>query len=142
MMTEDRFAALAEAYGGDIARWPAEVRADAEAFTAMHAEAAAVLERERGLDAALDADVAGAPGALLRQRVIDSAPAALSAGRIWRWLTGAGLGLGLAAACACGVAAGMTLAPPSVTRMISGPPAESSDELTALIDPATDPEGA
>jgi hypothetical protein len=142
MMTEEHFAALAEAYGGDIGRWPADARDAAEAFAAGRPAAVGILERQQRLDAALDADRVSAPGALLRQRIIDAAPAALGAGRLWRWLSGAGLGLGLAAACACGVAAGMTLAPPSVTRMISGPQAQPADELTALIDPAADPEGA
>lgn len=141
-MTEDRFLALAEAYGGDIGLWPADERAAAQAFAADHPEADQVLQRERRLDAAMDAHVASPPTAHVRQRIIDGAPAALGAGRIWRWLTGAGLGLGLAAACTCGVAAGMTLAPQSVTRLISGAPAQPSDELTALIDPSADPEGA
>jgi len=140
MMTQDRFTALAEAYGGEFARWPRRERAAAFAYVADHPEAPQMLRRQRDLDEALDAWRAAAPNAALQQAIIARVPAARAAGRLWRWMTGAGIGLGLAAACASGVAAGMTLAPASVTRMIGGAPtAQSPDELTALIDPSADP---
>lgn len=143
MMTEHRFAALAEAYGGEIGRWPPGERAVALAYVADHPEAPEILRREQRLDASLDAYRLAAPGAVLQQAIVGLAPAGQAAGRLWRWLTGAGIGLGLAAACASGAAAGMILAPASVTRIISGPPAaQAPDELTALIDPSVDPEGA
>jgi hypothetical protein len=103
-----------------------------------------VLTRVGRLDALLDGQTSAEPSAALRDRIVASAPSPRAAGRAWRWLVGAGLGAGLAAACACGVAVGMTLAPHSVTRMISGPApaAEPADGLTALLNPPTDPAGA
>ena len=55
-MTEDRFLELAEAYGGEIARWPAAERAAAEAFAAEPRRSwpSALLGAERRLDALLD----------------------------------------------------------------------------------------
>ena len=142
-MTEDRFAdrfrALAEAYGADIGRWPADARDAARAFTAAHPDLAeAALAPERRLEVQLAAFAPDASSAL-RQRVIAAAPRGRALGRAWRWMTAAGLGLGLAASCAAGVAAGFTLAPSSVTRLISGEPAGgSTDDMSGLADPAGD----
>ena len=143
-MTEDRFHALADAYGGDIRRWPEAERAAAANFARDHGLVARrVLAREQWLDAALDASALGEPSPALRQRIIEAAPRGRTASRAWRWLAAAGLGLGLASACASGVVAGMTLAPASITRMISGPAAsEPADGLTALIDPPVEPDDA
>jgi hypothetical protein len=136
MITEDRFRALAEAYGADMGRWPADERAAAAAFAVAHAElAASVLDAEHGLDIRLGA-FAIEPSPALRQRVIAAAPRVRAVARAWRWIAAGALGLGLAGSAAAGVAAGMTLAPTSVTRLISGPPpAPSSD---ALADPVGD----
>ncbi len=47
-----RFQALAEAYGGDLARWPADEQADAHAWRAANpAEALAILSEAGALDA-------------------------------------------------------------------------------------------
>ncbi|MFI4935101.1 MAG: hypothetical protein ACHP7N_10810 [Caulobacterales bacterium] len=142
-MTEDRFQALASAYGADIARWPEPHRAAAQSYAQGHPERAErMLERERRLDLALAAHRAGESSAVLRDRIHAEAPLARAAGRAWRWLMGAGVGLGLAAACAAGVAVGFTLAPTSVTRLISGPPSEPADEVSALVAPSRETEGA
>jgi|OM-RGC.v1.025546906 hypothetical protein len=54
MMEEARFKTLAEAYGGDIARWPDADQASARAFQAAHPERAeAVLHDALVLDRAL-----------------------------------------------------------------------------------------
>ena len=120
MMTPDRFRALAEAYGGELARWPTPERAAAEAFAAARAmEATELLSSEQQLDALL----AGYPVALrsqLRERVIASVSRPRPARRAWRWAAAASLGLGLAGSAAAGLAAGLTLAPPGVARLISG----------------------
>ena len=139
-MTEDRFLALAAAYGADLGRWPeAEREAAADFAAAQPAVASAALDVERTLEAALAAH-AVAPTAALRQRVIESAPRARAITRTWRWITALGLGLGLAASAAAGVAAGVTLAPASVTRLISGPAPAAGGDVSALADPAGDAE--
>lgn len=108
-MTFERFQLLAEAYGGAIARWPAETQDDAYAFLAAAPDQAdAVLAEARACDALMDQAVSHAPSAVLRDRIIALAPAARPArSRIWRWMTGAGVGVGLAAATAAGVLAGV-----------------------------------
>jgi len=54
-------------------------------------------------------------------------------------LGGAGLGAVLAGACAAGVAAGLTLAPASLARLVGGHGAAPAAEITTLADPADDP---
>jgi hypothetical protein len=132
MMTPDRFRRLAEAYGCDLARWPVRERGPAAAFAAVHAvQAAQILSAERALDARFDAFDVAPPSAQLRDRVLALAPAPRPE-RAWRWLAAASLGIGLAGSAAAGVAAGFVLAPPGVTRLISGP-APSNDALAGLV---------
>lgn len=102
-MTPDRFDALAQAYGGQMRRWPEAERAAAEAFARAHAaEAEQALSKASALDAVLDRYDAPAPRADLAARILAARP--LSAD--WRrWA--AGLGAGLAAACAAGVVFGI-----------------------------------
>ncbi|MFN9927093.1 MAG: hypothetical protein ACK53I_09165, partial [Phenylobacterium sp.] len=55
-MTPERFDALAEAYGGDVARWPEGEREGAAMFmTTDPARAQAVLAAAQALDQRLDA---------------------------------------------------------------------------------------
>ncbi|MEQ8405676.1 MAG: hypothetical protein RKE49_11305 [Oceanicaulis sp.] len=74
MMTLTRFKALCEAYGGDLRRWPATERADAEALSAQSAEARDVLAEAALLDAALSQARSPAPSPELSRRVAESAP--------------------------------------------------------------------
>lgn len=67
------FAQLAEIWGGDLARWPAEHRAAAAALLETSPEAAATIERERRLDAALDADPTPALSDALAARLLADA---------------------------------------------------------------------
>lgn len=129
-MTFERFQLLAEAYGGAIARWPADVQDGAYAFLAAAPDQAdAVLAEARACDALMDHAVSLAPSAALRDRVIALAPAARpQRARIWRWMTGAGVGVGLAAATAAGVMAGVNL---SLSR---APVGEDEALLTTLYD--------
>jgi hypothetical protein len=100
-MNRERFQTLADAYGGDIARWPEAQRAAAREFT--HAEpawTAARLAEAAGLDAILAQPAPGVAGDLVG-RVLAAAPRPLP--RWWtRWLAPAGL----AAACAAGLIVG------------------------------------
>jgi hypothetical protein len=73
-MTEERFSALADAYGGDIARWPADEQADAKAWRVANApRAVAILNEASTLDLMLGSAVVAAPGFVLRDRIVASA---------------------------------------------------------------------
>lgn len=95
------------------------------------------------LDTLLSLYRAAEPGAALRERIIAAAPRQRAIGRAWRWMRGVGLGAALAACGAAGVAAGFTLAPESLTRVISGRDAAVADgavaDIGSLADPAADP---
>src|SRR5581483_6242033 len=94
-----RFHELAEAYGGDLARWPGAQRDAARAFAQARPELAdAALAAARGLDAALAADEVGAPTSQLTQAIVAAGMEHRRPARAWRWAAGLGLGLGLAAA--------------------------------------------
>ena len=107
-LTHERFEAFAEAFGGDVSRWPAEAR-DAAALL-MAAEPGftqGVLARAETLDAALDAWRPAPASAGVAERILSTAPAPR---RGWKlWLSPAVLGAGLAAACAAGVIVGVQL---------------------------------
>jgi len=90
------------------------------------------------LDALLAAYRAPEPSADLRARIIAAAPRQRAIGRAWRWLGAAGLGAALAGACAAGVAAGLTLAPASLTQLISGHEGPTP-AISSLADPADNP---
>jgi hypothetical protein len=107
-MTSVRFAALAEAYGGEIARWPEGEREAARALLASHPEALAqVLADAAQLDRLLDLAPAQAPTAALLGRLIVDAPQPAKAVR--RWVAAVGAVLGLSAAAFAGVLAGVAL---------------------------------
>ena len=102
-MDLDRFRALADAYGGDLRRWPAAERAAAEGLRDADAEARAILDREAEFDHLLHQAPAPVPAAL-RAAVLAKAPTAHTRRRAaWRlWVSGAGL----AATAAAGALAG------------------------------------
>lgn len=71
------FCALADCYGGDVSRWPADRRAAARAFmTAQPDVAAAVLSEAAALDQVLDLAPTQPASAALIGRVLASAPVA------------------------------------------------------------------
>lgn len=112
-MDETRFGALAEAWGGDLRRWPEAEREAARAFAqACPGQAERLLLEAEALDAVLDASPRPAVSAALRDRVIAAGPrprggsgASWPALRRLIWLGGAGWA---AAACA-GVVFGTNL---------------------------------
>ena len=106
-MTRERFEYLADAYGGDLRRWPADQRAFAESLVAADPAARVLLDEAAALDALLDASPSVAPSADLTARVLRAAPGARAKSRPRRavWFLGAGWA---AAACA-GVVAGVGL---------------------------------
>jgi hypothetical protein len=126
-MTPERFHACLDAYGADLARWPADEIAAARAFAA---EATPELRERMAQAALLDAwlvdDVVAPPDDALVRRILDSAPAARApAARTpaaprtpwWRdWLWPAGMaGAGLAGSLAGVLVVSVVLqhAPPS-----------------------------
>ncbi len=109
-MTYERFETLAEAYGGDLRRWPEAEREAGRALLDRDPRAAALLREADGLDALLDAAPRPVASHALREAVIASAAGVgLRARRRGpgplAWLSGAGWA---AAACA-GVVFGIAL---------------------------------
>ena len=103
-MTRDGFEALAQAYGGDMARWPQDHWDEAALFAAQQPDlAAGVLAAAARLDEALDAWRPLAVSHRLREAVVAAAPAPRARRRVhlatavvapsrlmshtWRWLT-------------------------------------------------------
>jgi hypothetical protein len=126
------FHALAEAYGGDLARWPAARRAGAEALAATSPAAAAALGEARALDGLLAAAPRQVAGAALEARIARAAPAARRPGPgPGRWLGALAAGAALAAACAAGTVTGVAAA----TRE-ADPAADAARFLAAPADPA------
>ena len=105
-MNRERFEALAEAYGGDLDRWPAEAAMQARALLGVEPGLAGVLNEAETFDLLLDASPAPMFSGVLRERVIAAAPRLRNAwNSTTRWLSGAGL----AAACAAGVLLGVNM---------------------------------
>lgn len=109
-MKKERFEELAAAYGGELARWPAETRDDAALLVAAEpAFARDVLAREAALDATLHAWPTHQASGAFYDQIVGSAPALRRSRLRWGWLTPAGLGAALAAAAAAGVMLGVQL---------------------------------
>jgi len=109
-MTHERFEVLADAYGGDVARWPAAERDAATLLIAREPEfARAVLAGAGDLDGLLETWTLAAVSHVLRDRVIASAPPARRDWSLRAWFMRAGVGAGLAAACAAGLIVGVKL---------------------------------
>jgi len=109
-MNLERFERLAEAYGGDIARWPVETREAAALFMAGEPDhAAAILAANAELDFALDAWRPPRASGGLEEAILAAAPAARRRPGFVDWLWRAGAGAGLAAACAAGLVLGVAV---------------------------------
>lgn len=133
-MTEERFAALAAAYGADIGRWPEEER-EAARRLAGDGAAMAALEAEAALDHLMWQAATPAPGPALSDAVIAMAPRARPArGPVLRWLTGIGVGAALAAAGATGAAVGAVLTPHALINAILPAHAAPAAEETMAFD--------
>lgn len=100
-MDATRFAALAEAYGSDLRRWPEAERVAAAIF-APSETGQAILQHARRLDALLDGYRVGAPDKALHGSIVQAAGRYLAQRRRQRfWWLGLGLaGIGLAGAVA------------------------------------------
>ncbi|CDX26201.1 conserved hypothetical protein [Mesorhizobium sp. ORS 3324] len=100
-MDARRFAALADAYGSALHRWPQAEQAAATLF-AESDEGRAILRRAGRLDAILDRHHVEAPSRTLHSEIVANAATQLRQGRHRRfWWLGFGLaGVGLAGAVA------------------------------------------
>ncbi|WFP63085.1 hypothetical protein [Mesorhizobium sp. WSM4904] len=100
-MDARRFAALADAYGSALHRWPRAEQAAATLF-AESEEGRAILKRAGRLDAMLDRHRTEAPGHSLHAAIVAKAATEVRQGRHRRfWWLGFGLaGVGLAGAVA------------------------------------------
>lgn len=134
-MTPERFEALAEAYGGDVARWPLTDREAAAEWMAIEPRrAGAILGRAGDLDAALAAFAPPHASADLADRIVARAPRPRP--RWVGWLWPAGMGAGLAAACVAGVLAGAQLAEAPAPSMDNEPmmTAVSDEDFSLYLD--------
>lgn len=126
-MTPERFTHLADAYGADLQRWPANERAGARALLAEgHPELIEALDQARWLDGLLDSHQVAAPTPALIRSIVASAPVATPSfwGRHPGWLSRMGfVGAGLA-----GIAAGM------LTVSLSLPLPTSSEALPSIFE--------
>jgi hypothetical protein len=124
-MTEERFHALAAAYGGAISRWPVAERRAARWFALRHRRSAgAILREARCLDIILARSATPIVRLELGESLIGSAAVLVETtvtGRSW---FGPALGAGLAAACAAGILAGFAIGP------------MAADSLASPLDPA------
>lgn len=130
-LDEARFRALAQAYGGDVGRWPHAERAAALRFmAAAPGEAERILADERALDAALADLPAPRVSADLQARILAQAPRARSGVmrawpmQVWPARAWAACG-GLAAAAAAGVVCGYV-------GMAATAPEPATDDLAEL----------
>lgn len=80
-MRAARFAELADAYGGDLARWPEAEHDAARILLGTSAEARIALDAARALDASLALPAPDAPGPAMRERLLQSRLKPLPQGR-------------------------------------------------------------
>lgn len=113
-MNPTRFQGLAEAYGGDMARWPDAERPAAAAFARADPTSGAILADATALDRLLGASLAPAPSLALRDAIVAAAPRPRGRAMSRWWV---GLGASLAAASVAGILAGVAAAPIAASHM-------------------------
>jgi len=141
MLTLRRFTRMADIYGADLRRWPAHVRADAQALLTVSPEARAILGDAQVLDEAIDAARAREHATLFRPGDSDAALARVRAGvaariaasvarrpswvlpwQLW-WLgMAAGSGLAVAVGLLLGTTVGSEPAPDNFLAMLQPAP--------------------
>lgn len=126
-MTPERFAHLADAYGADLQRWPAQEQGSARALLdSGHPSARAAMDEAGWLDTQLDSYHVVLAGPELARQIRQSAPQPKSFwARYAGWLSPAGVvGVGIA-----GIVTGMLVASMSVPL-----PMLSSEVLPSVFD--------
>jgi len=137
-MTVERFADLAEIYGGDVARWPEAEREVARALLAAEpVRLEVVLADAARLDRLLDLAPAQSADAALLGRLIAAAPRPASA--MQRWLAGAGAALGLGVAALAGVTVGVAIGQADHGRAPQGQSMIATDFTTDLSEALEEP---
>lgn len=132
-MNNLRFSELAEAYGGDIDRWPASERLQASALLVADPEGAkSILDEAVALDLLLRASPDPAPSRALKEAIIASAPRPRRALLAQRW-AGVGLGASLAAASVAGVLSGFAAAPMAAAHLQPGQTVDTASEATRWL---------
>jgi hypothetical protein len=133
-LTLERFQDLADAFGGDVARWPEADRAAGLAFARAEPSAtAAILAEASALDRLLAASPGPAPSLALREAVIAAAPRPRRRAIDRRWV---GLGASLAAASIAGVLAGAAAAPIAASHLRMRTADTAGDAARWLGEPA------
>lgn len=113
-MTPERFAELAQAYGGNMERWPSGERDAARAHAATSFEARDMLEAAAQLDSMLAGWTVPAPGAALAGRIAATlAQRHARRNRVRLWLSSLGAATALTGGVAAGALAVTSWAPPS-----------------------------
>ena len=132
-MDRQRFEDLADAFGGDISRWPvSEQPAALIVVSAQPVWAEGVLAQASNLDQALDEWRPGEVGHALREAVIAQAPQAVRRARYMTWILGVTAGLGLAGASVAGLAVGVALAVHSSQALIGVADQISPDDAVTV----------
>jgi anti-sigma factor RsiW len=127
-MTEDRFAALLEAYGAEPRRWPEDERAATQAFARTDPRAAALMAAAADIDDLLYGHRVPAPSPAFAAAVMARAPRRRwTRARLW-W---AAFGLGIAGA---GGALAGSAATAALERPMIAVPLYGHDEATAFGD--------
>lgn len=131
-MMRERFAGMADAYGGEIDRWPVTDQPAARAFLNSHrADAAEILAAAAALDGLLAASPEPLFSGVVRERILGAADKP-QIRRGWtartRWVSG----IGLAAACAAGVVFGSSLS----GQIIGDPALDALDQASTSFDAA------
>lgn len=97
-MTPERFSELADAFGGDLSRWPGDEQARAQAFVKAEPELAqALLDEAAALDKLLDLDAFEPPSPALYETIVASGVRRAYAPPRW-----AGLAAAIALMCGAG----------------------------------------
>jgi hypothetical protein len=133
-----RFQGLADAYGGDIARWPEAERSAALAFAEADPTAEGILAEATALDRMLAASPTPAPSLALREAIVASAPRPRGRAIGRRWV---GLGASLAAASVAGVLAGAAAAPIAASHLRMRTADTANEAARWLSEPADVTEG-
>jgi hypothetical protein len=138
MMNLERFGALAQAFGGDPARWPPAHRDAACELALADPQAQMLLAQAASLDALLDEAPAQPASLALRTRLAEAAQDLAPSRRRLSWVAGLGLGAILAASCAAGAVTGVAAA----TRQIEPTHATVTDpaaDAARFLDEPSDP---
>ncbi len=148
-LNPERFAALAAADGGDLERWPSDLRRAGRAYVDAHAEAARlVLEREVDLDGILAAVSPERPSDRLQTAILAARAAAPAPW--WRaaWdrlmvgdVMDAGGGAGVMSLRGVGVLAALTLIIGAMSGYLAGAAVVEADAARALLTAGNDAGG-